>query len=100
MTQSKTNEIIQYYNTCESDYRMFWDLDRSMAMHAGFWDETTRTLTDALKRENEILAEYAQIKSHEKVLDAGCGVGGSSIFLAQHYGCKVTGITLSAHQVE
>jgi cyclopropane fatty-acyl-phospholipid synthase-like methyltransferase len=100
MTQSKSNEIIQYYNTCEIDYRMFWDLDRSMAMHAGFWDETTRTLTDALKRENEILAEYAEIKAHEKVLDAGCGVGGSSIFLAQNYGCEVTGITLSAHQVD
>lgn len=98
--QSKANEIIEYYNSCECDYRTFWDLDRSMAMHAGFWDHTTNTLSEALARENAFLAELAQIKSHDKVLDAGCGVGGSSIYLAKHHGCHVTGITLSNHQVE
>ena len=98
--QSKINEIIEYYNTCETDYRTFWDLDRSMAMHAGFWDHQTTTLHEALARENEVLAEFAEIKSHERVLDAGCGIGGSSLFLAKRYGCQVTGITLSDHQVE
>ena len=69
--QSHQSSIIDYYDTCESDYRTFWDLDRSMAMHAGFRDHTTSSLSDALARENEILADYAKIKSHEKVLDAG-----------------------------
>lgn len=98
--QSHQSSIIDYYDTCESDYRTFWDLDRSMAMHAGFWDHKTASLSDALARENEILADYAKIKSHEKVLDAGCGIGGSSLFLAKNYGCQVTGVTLSEHQVE
>lgn len=100
MMQLKAKQIVEYYDTCECDYRTFWDLNRSMAMHAGFWDSKTSTLSEALARENEILAEYAQIKPHEKVLDAGCGVGGSSIFLAKHIGCEVTGITLSPKQVE
>jgi tocopherol O-methyltransferase len=98
--QPKAKQIIEYYDSCECDYRTFWDLDRSMAMHAGFWDDKTSTLSEALSRENEVLAEHAQIKPHEKVLDAGCGVGGSSIFLAKQIGCHVTGITLSAKQVE
>lgn len=98
--QLKSKEIIEYYDTCECDYQTFWDLDRSMAMHAGFWDSQTSSLAEALAKENEILAEYAQIKSHEKILDAGCGVGGSCIFLAKQIGCHVTGITLSAKQVE
>lgn len=97
--QSKLTNIVDYYNTCESDYRTFWDLDRSMAMHAGFWDDRTQTLSDALARENEILAEIAQVKQGDKVLDAGCGVGGSSLFLAKHFGCQVVGITLSEKQV-
>lgn len=93
-------EIVHYYDTCETDYRLLWDLDHSHAMHAGYWDHQTRSLRDALKRENEVLAEIAQIKRGEKILDAGCGVGGSSIFLAQTYACQVEGITLSAKQVE
>ncbi|MBA3721814.1 MAG: methyltransferase domain-containing protein [Parachlamydiaceae bacterium] len=93
-------EIIQYYDKCESDYRLLWDLDHSHAMHAGFWDENTRTLRDALRRENEVLAEIAQITAEDRVLDAGCGVGGSSIFLAKYYACQVDAITLSEKQVK
>jgi len=92
-------EIVKYYDECETDYRLFWDLDRSLALHAGYWDSTTRTLHEALARENEVLAQKAKIQSGEKVLDAGCGVGGSSIYLADKYMCRVTGISLSEQQV-
>ena len=93
-------EIIQYYDECETHYRWLWNLDTSLAMHAGFWDATTKTLAEALERENQVLAEIAKIKASDHVLDAGCGVGGSSLYLAKKIGCHVTGITLSAKQVE
>ena len=94
------DQVVHYYESCEEDYRLLWDLDRSMAMHAGYWDETTRSLPDALMRENEILAQKVQIKEKDHVLDAGCGMGGSCFYLAQKYGCRVTGITLSQKQVK
>jgi len=34
------------------------------------------------------------------VLDAGCGVGGSAIWLAREKGAHVTGITITPHQVD
>ncbi|MEO7394449.1 MAG: methyltransferase domain-containing protein, partial [Chitinophagaceae bacterium] len=46
------------------------------------------------------MMEAAGIKSTDKVLDAGCGVGGSSIYISTALGCSVTGITLSERQVE
>lgn len=98
--QSKSNNIVEYYNNCESDYRIFWDLNRSRAMHAGFWDDQTQTLPEALARENAILAEIAAITKEDRVLDAGCGIGGSSFYLARQYGCRVVGITLSQKQVQ
>lgn len=96
--QIKPEEIVEYYDSCEEDYRTYWNLDRSMAMHAGYWDETTQSLEEALAKENEILAREAKITATDKVLDAGCGVGGSAIYLAKTIGCKVAGITLSAQQ--
>lgn len=100
MNDARNQKIVQYYDTCEKHYRHWWDLDRSLAMHAGFWDETTRSLHEALLKENDVLAKIARITPQDHVLDAGCGVGGSSIFLAEKIGCRVTGITLSEKQVE
>ena len=97
---SYREEIVDYYDNCEVDYRLLWRLDRCLALHYGYWDETTESVSEALIRENQILAQRAAITSEDRVLDAGCGVGGSSIWLANEVGCSVTGITLSEHQVE
>ena len=92
--------IIDYYDTCEIHYKRSWDLDNSMAIHYGFWDKNNNTLAKALRNENILLAHYAHINKSDLVLDAGCGVGGSAIFLAKEFGCKVVGITLSEKQVQ
>ena len=39
------------------------------------------------------------IKKSDRILDAGCGVGGSAFFLAQNFQAKITGITLSEKQL-
>ena len=42
------------------------------------------------------LAEAAQIKATDKVLDVGSGLGGPARYLARQYGCHVTGVDLTA----
>jgi cyclopropane fatty-acyl-phospholipid synthase-like methyltransferase len=92
-------QMVAYYDQAEIDYRLVLDLDRSLALHFGYWDDTTRSMADALARENQVLADLVKPDSSSAVLDAGCGVGGSSIYLAKRFGCRVVGITLSRQQV-
>jgi SAM-dependent methyltransferase len=42
------------------------------------------------------LADLAGLRGGERVLDIGSGIGGPSRFLASRYGCRVTGIDLTA----
>jgi len=92
--------IVDYYAATENAYKDSWDLNNSLAIHYGYRDKGVRTFADSLQRMNAVMAESAGIREGETVLDAGCGVGGSSIFLAQHYGATVKGITLSPRQVQ
>jgi cyclopropane fatty-acyl-phospholipid synthase-like methyltransferase len=92
--------IIDYYNATEHSYKDAWDLNNSLAIHYGYWDEKVKTFPESLVRMNEVMMETAGIKSTDHVLDAGCGVGGSSIFIAKNSGCTVTGITLSEKQIQ
>ena len=48
----------------------------------------------------DLLIERSQLAPGSSVLDAGCGIGGTTRYLAQKHGCMVTGITISGRQVE
>lgn len=93
-------KIEQYYNSTENAYKDSWDLNNSLAIHYGYWDKKVKSFPQSLQRMNEVMMEEAAITADDKVLDAGCGVGGSSIFLATKSCCKVTGITLSERQAQ
>jgi len=92
--------IIDYYAATENAYKDSWDLNNSLAIHYGYWDEKVKTFPQSLLQMNEVMMETAEIKASDKVLDAGCGIGGSSIYLAEKLGCHVTGISLSERQIQ
>jgi len=99
-TTFSNTDIADYYDQTEIHYRRGWKLSENLALHYGYWDDKTSNLSEALQRMNERLAELGHITTSDYVLDSGCGVGGSSIFLARTIGCRTKGITLSAKQVE
>lgn len=94
------HDIARYYDLSEAHYRLFWKLDRSRSLHYGYWDSSTRNFHEALININRVLADKAAITKEDRVLDAGCGVGGSSLWLAGERGCTVTGISLNEKQVK
>ncbi len=91
--------LIQAYEASETAYNLTWELKKCKALHYGYTDETTYSFADTLNRMNEVVCSRAQVISSDIVLDAGCGLGGSTVYLARSVGCKVQGINLSAQQV-
>lgn len=92
-------DVIDYYHHTESHYRMFWRLDQAMGLHYGLWEDGVRNLAEAIERVNERLADLGAIPHGARVLDAGCGIGGSCFSLARKRDCQCIGITLSDRQV-
>jgi len=93
-------KIEEYYHDTENAYKDSWNLDNSLAIHYGYWDEKVKSFPESLQRMNEIMMEAGTIISNDKVLDAGCGIGGSSVFLVEQSGCNVTGISISERQIK
>lgn len=100
---SKTQEHIKdYYNQTQFDYSFIWNwkLKTTPALHFGYYDEKATKHEQAIFRVNEVLADWANVTEGTKVLDAGCGLGNTSMWLAQHRNANVTGITLVQKQVD
>lgn len=90
--------IVDYYEYTRRFYKYMWHGDTG-GVHYGFWDKNTKNHKEALLNTNKVLAVEASIKKDDYVLDAGCGVGGSAIWLAENIGCKVQGVTITPSQI-
>lgn len=92
--------IRRYYDETFIDYRIVWLNPATRAMHFGYWDRTTRTHAESLLRMNDVMADAVGIGDGDYVLDAGCGVGGSSMWLAETRGARTLGISIVESQIE
>ena len=95
-----TKDIADYYDQTINHYKNWWKLSEVLAIHSGLWYDDTKSFGEALNNVNIKMAEVSNIKGNYHVLDAGCGVGGAAFYLANNFGCKVTGITLSKNQLK
>jgi tocopherol O-methyltransferase len=85
--------IRSHYNLATPFYRLLW----GRHIHHGLW-EGSESPAEAQLKLTQTLVREAGIRGGERVLDVGCGMGGSSIYLAKTLGCDVTGVTLSPVQ--
>ncbi len=69
-------------------------------IHDGYYLTGRETREKAQENLIKLLVEKAGIRPGSQVLDVGCGLGGSSVWLAKNLGAKTTGITISPVQLE
>jgi len=90
------HKIIELYDVISPYYPSLW----GEHLHHGYWIVGDESKEQAQLQLVEHLAQVANIKSGSEILDIGCGMGGSSLYLARNYNATVTGITISPVQVE
>ncbi len=76
-------------------------LDESMAYSCGYWtrpDDPAYGPADAQRDKLELICRKLDLRPGARLLDVGCGWGSLSLYAAEHFGARVTAITLSAEQ--
>jgi tocopherol O-methyltransferase len=96
---SHLQSIETYYRECENAYRDAWGMDQNKQLNLGLWENGANSLTKALIQLNKSIAELAEVTTESNILDAGCGVGGTAIYMAKNYKANVKGITISPEQL-
>src|SRR5690349_16976465 len=97
MTRSNDkHKVIEHYDVVSPFYRSLW----GEHLHHGYWLRGDESKEQAQLQLTEHLAHLANVKVGSDILDIGCGFGASSLYLAERYKARVTGITISPVQLE
>ncbi|MGK7907425.1 MAG: methyltransferase domain-containing protein [Synechococcus sp.] len=99
LRQSQLNQRIQKFYDVSSG---LWEEVWGEHMHHGYYavgqprPHRRQAQIDLIDR----LLAWGEVTSIDRLLDVGCGIGGSSLYLAERFGAKATGITLSPVQAQ
>ena len=87
----------RHYDTGNDLFQIM--LDKRMIYSCGYWANAS-SLDEAQEAKLDLVCQKLQLKPGMKVLDIGCGWGGTARFAAERYGVEVVGITVSKQQAE
>jgi len=97
MTSTLNSKIQQFYDASSSLWEQVW----GEHMHHGYYGPTGKEKKDRRQAQIDLIEEMLHwdgIEQAECILDVGCGIGGSSLYLANQFNARVDGITLSPVQ--
>ena len=87
--------IRRHYDSLSPWYLLFW----GDHLHHGWFTTGKEKPREAQIEMLWQCASMARVRFAARVLDVGCGYGGTSVFLASELGCRVDGLSLSPNQL-
>ena len=97
---SNSAQVIDYYDKCHKDYRLAWRTEENLAIHYGYYDDGVRTFDDAALNANRTLAKALDARPSDQIVDAGCGIGGTSIWLAENVGSQMLAVNIQPMHID
>ncbi|MBD2363815.1 methyltransferase domain-containing protein [Anabaena minutissima FACHB-250] len=97
MSATLYQRIQQFYDASSSLWEQIW----GEHMHHGYYGVNGTEKKDRRQAQIDLIEEllsWAGVETAENILDVGCGIGGSSLYLAEKFQAQATGITLSPVQ--
>lgn len=93
--------ISHHYDLSNDFYALL--LDPTMAYSSAWFGEgddldPRRPLVEAQRAKLDLICRALQLTEDDTLLDVGCGWGSLSLHAAEHYGARVTGVTIAAEQ--
>ncbi|MBD0110382.1 class I SAM-dependent methyltransferase, partial [Acinetobacter baumannii] len=90
--------IAEHYDLSNDFFKLF--LDPSLMYSSAVFENENMTLEEASDLKKEIICKKLDLKPLDHLVEIGSGWGGFAIYAAQHYGCRVTTITISQAQYD
>ncbi len=94
--QDYKQRVAHFYDKLSPHFRDLW----GEHLHDGYYETGRESKEEAQDRLVGFLANLAQLPQDARGLDIGCGMGATSVWLARHLHARMTGVTLSAAQVQ
>ena len=88
--------IAEHYDLGNDFYKLW--LDPTMTYSGARFSRDDQSLEEAQHAKYDALCQKLKLQPGDRVLEIGCGWGGFSMHAATHYGCQVTGVTISQEQ--
>ena len=97
--QNQSLAVAKWYDSVWPFARLLWLNEDNLAVHLGYWDENTANHAESLINMNLAMAKRVSMFRGARVLDAGSGFGGTSLWLAKEYDAQVVGVNISSDQL-
>ena len=98
-TTPLAQRIQNFYDTSSP----LWERTWGEHMHHGYYGSNGRHRKDRRQAQIDLMEEllsWAEVSSANTILDVGCGIGGSTLYLARKFDAQAVGITLSPVQAQ
>jgi cyclopropane-fatty-acyl-phospholipid synthase len=95
--QRDRSAISHHYDVSNEFYGLI--LDPAMAYSCAYYgDDPAQSVASAQQAKLDLVCRKLGIEPGSTMLDVGCGWGSLSLHAAEHFGARVTGVTIAAEQ--